>query len=106
MTQTLATVLLFVVLLAAVPALVRRLKARGAMGLGAAGPDSKVISAVAVGPQQRVVTVEVGPPNARTWLVLGVTPQAIVCLHHMPPSAMPASVPGASGDATLAVRAP
>ncbi len=97
MTQTLATVLLFVLLLACVPALVRWLKARGSMGLGSVGPDSRVISAVAVGPQQRVVTVEVGPPQARVWLVLGVTPQAISCLHQMPPASavgLPVVAPG------------
>jgi flagellar protein FliO/FliZ len=39
---------------------------------------------MAVGPQQRVLTVEVGPENARTWLVLGVTGQTITCLHTLP----------------------
>jgi len=39
---------------------------------------------VAVGPQQRVVTVEVGPEGARTWLVLGVTAQQVSCLHVLP----------------------
>jgi len=42
---------------------------------------SKVVSAVAVGPHQQVVTVEVGPPGARVRLVLGVTAQSITCLH-------------------------
>lgn len=84
MTQTLVTVLAFVLLLALVPAAIKWLQARSAAGLaGGAGPGSKVISAIAVGPHQRVVTVEVGPPDARTWLVLGVTPQAISCLHNM-----------------------
>jgi flagellar protein FliO/FliZ len=31
-----------------------------------------------------VVTVEVGPEGARTWLVLGVTGQSITCLHTLP----------------------
>lgn len=83
MTQTLVLVLAFVVLLAMVPAGIRWVQARSAGGLAAAGSGSRLISAIAVGPQQRVVTVEVGPPEARTWLVLGVTPQAISCLHHM-----------------------
>ena len=42
-----------------------------------------LVSALALGPQQRVVTVEVGPQNARVWLVLGVTQQSIQCLHTM-----------------------
>jgi flagellar protein FliO/FliZ len=45
---------------------------------------SKIVSAVAVGPHQRVVTVEVGPEGARTLLVLGVTAQTISCLHSSP----------------------
>ncbi|WP_208507883.1 flagellar biosynthetic protein FliO, partial [Variovorax paradoxus] len=50
----------------------------------AGGSASRLLSAVAVGPQQRVVTVEVGPEGARTWLVLGVTGQSITCLHTLP----------------------
>ena len=42
---------------------------------------SKIISAVAVGQHQRVVTVEVGPEGARVWLTLGVTAHTITCLH-------------------------
>ena len=52
--------------------------------------SSKVISAVAVGPHQRVVTVEVGPEDARVWLTLGVTAQNITCLHTA--AAVPRSV--------------
>lgn len=41
----------------------------------------RIISAVGVGPHQRVVTVEVGPDGSRVWLTLGVTAQSITCLH-------------------------
>src|SRR6218665_2625994 len=55
---------------------------------GAGGPASgaaaRVLSEVAVGPQQRVVTVEVGPEHARIWLVLGVTGRQVSCLHVLP----------------------
>ena len=90
MTQSLITVVLFIALLGAMPFALRRLQQHR---LGAAGVDlgsaSKLLSTVALGPQQRVVTVEVGPQGARTWLVLGVTGQAITCLH-----ALPATVEG------------
>ncbi|MEO7108166.1 MAG: flagellar biosynthetic protein FliO, partial [Rhodoferax sp.] len=43
--------------------------------------QSRFISALAVGPHQRVVTVEVGPEGKRVWLTLGVTSQNITCLH-------------------------
>ncbi len=81
MTQTIAAVAIFVVLLALLPAAIKWMQARSVGGLPAAGLGTKVISAVAVGPQQRVVTIEVGPPDGRTCLVLGVTAQSISCLH-------------------------
>lgn len=90
MTQTLLTVAAFVLLLAMVPMGIRWLQARA----GGVGPNpgvgSKVLSAVAVGPHQRVVTVEVGPPDARVCLVLGVTAQSVTCLHTV--SAQPLSL--------------
>ena len=81
MTQTLVSVALFVVLLAMVPMAVRWVQRRAAGASGAIASGSRVVSAVAVGPTQRVVTVEVGPQDARVWLTLGVTAQNITCLH-------------------------
>ena len=68
MTQTLLIVVLFVGAMAALPWLVRRLQQRHAGGALAAGAASRVVSAVAVGPQQRVVTVEVGPEKLEDYL--------------------------------------
>jgi len=48
-----------------------------------AAQASSIVSAVAVGPHQRIVTVEVGPRGDRTWLVLGVTAQSITLLHSL-----------------------
>jgi len=93
MTQTLLVVVLFVAAMAALPWLVRRVQQRHAAGSAGAGATSRVLSAVAVGPQQRVVTVEVGPEHARSWLVLGVTAQQISCLHVLPAGAPGAAVP-------------
>lgn len=87
MSQTLFVVVLFVAGMAALPWLVRRIQQRQAAGGLPAGAASRVLSAVAVGPHQRVVTVEVGPENARTTLVLGVTAQQINCLHVLGPRA-------------------
>ena len=81
MTQTLVTVVFFVVLLAIVPFGINWVQRHSAAGSAGMGSAAKVISAVAVGPHQRVVTVEVGPEGARTWLTLGVTAQTITCLH-------------------------
>ncbi len=76
--------------LAAIPFGLKWLQRRMGVGVTGTGAESKVISAVAVGPHQRVVTVEVGPEDARVWLTLGVTAQNITCLHTM------AAVPGAA----------
>lgn len=92
MTQTLTIVVLFVAAMAALPWLVRRVQQRHAAGGAGAGAGSRVLSAVAVGPQQRVVTVEVGPEHARTWLVLGVTAQQVSCLYVLPVGTTAAAV--------------
>ena len=85
MTQSLITIVVFVALILTLPILAKRFQHRSGVLKGSSlGPMSKVISAMAVGPQQRVLTVEVGPENARTWLVLGVTGQTITCLHTLP----------------------
>ena len=84
MSQTLMTVALFVVLLALVPVALKWAQRRSVGGISGVASAPRVISALAVGPHQRVVTVEVGPESARTWLVLGVTAQSITCLHSVP----------------------
>lgn len=84
MTQSFVSVVFFIVLLACLPMAVKWVKQRAKEAEGVGGGHSKIISAVAVGPHQRVVTVEVGPEGARVWLTLGVTPQAVSCLHCAP----------------------
>ncbi len=87
---------LVVLVLALIPVALKWLQRR--MGVGPVGSsmNTKVVAAVAVGPHQRVVTVEVGPPEARVWLTLGVTAQNISCLHT---SNAPVSTPVAMSDA-------
>ena len=83
MTQTLLSVGFFVLLLALIPVGLKWVQQRSGSSAGGGGmaSASRIISAVAVSPHQRVVTVEVGPEGGRTWLVLGVTAQTITCLH-------------------------
>lgn len=83
MVQTFISVVVFIALLAALPFGVKWLQRRSLGGSLAAAATSRVISAVAVGPHQRVVTVEVGPVGGKTWLVLGVTAQSVTCLHKL-----------------------
>lgn len=86
MNQALFTVVMFVGLLALIPAAIKWYKQRlpgaaDAVELSA----NRLVSVLAVGQQQRILTVEVGPAGARIWLVLGVTPQSITTLHTLAP---------------------
>lgn len=94
MTQTLLLVILFVAAISSLPWLVRRLQQRQGRFAPSAAAMPRVLSAVAVGPQQRVVTVEVGEEGERTTLVLGVTAQSIRCLHILPPTSKASPTPG------------
>jgi len=84
MTQQLLLIGIFLGLLAALPWALRRLKNRIGEGVIPANGQNRFISAVAVGPSQRVVTVEIGPENERVWLTVGVTAQSVTCLHTAP----------------------
>ncbi|MDD2880979.1 MAG: flagellar biosynthetic protein FliO [Rhodoferax sp.] len=81
MWQAWVSVVLFVVLLALVPVALKWVQRRAGGGLMGTASATRIVSAVGVGPHQRVVTVEVGPEGARVWLTLGVTAQNITCLH-------------------------
>jgi flagellar protein FliO/FliZ len=78
-------VFILLIALAMVPWGLRWLRLRSMGGAVATLLSTRVISAAAVGPHQRVVTVEVGPAGARVWLVLGVTAQTVSHLHTMAP---------------------
>ncbi len=54
-------------------------------GAVAGGGSMRVVSSLPVGPQQRLVMVEVGEGESRRWVMLGVTPQHISTLHDLPP---------------------
>jgi len=98
MTPALLAVVPFMAGMAALPWLIRRLQQRQATAGAGPAMASKVVSAAAVGPQQRVVTVEVGPEHARTWLVLGVTAQQIHCLHVLPAAGASATAGSTAAD--------
>ncbi len=94
MSQAWVLVVVFVAVLAMIPVSLKWLQRR--MGVGGVGATAsiRIISAVGVGPHQRVVTVEVGPEGARTWLTLGVTGQSITCLHTVAVVSPPAQSSG------------
>ncbi|MCT9812633.1 flagellar biosynthetic protein FliO [Acidovorax sp. Be4] len=101
MTQTLLAVLAFVAFVASLPWLLKRMQQRQAMARGG-DVTTRVLSAVAVGAHQRVVTVEVGEGEHKTRLVLGVTAQQINCLHVLgSTAAAPLAVPNAPAAADV-----
>ncbi|MBP6007812.1 MAG: flagellar biosynthetic protein FliO [Rhodoferax sp.] len=81
MTQGWLSIALLVVLLAMLPMGLKWLQRRMGGASLTSTATTKIVSAIAVGPHQRVVTVETGPQEARVWLTLGVTAQQISCLH-------------------------
>jgi flagellar protein FliO/FliZ len=94
-----APALMLLALLLAAAWGVKWLRQRYAIG---GGPDAnaiKVVSTLAVGPQQRVLVLELTEPGsqARHLLTVGVTPGQITTLHSLPlgTSTPPASVPSA-----------
>ena len=102
MVQTLLVVVLFVVAMALLPWLLRRLKQRQSALSGTGAVAARVLTAISLGPQQRLVTVEVGTGDARTCLVLGVTAQQITCLHVLPAPAS-AQTPAAAAAVAAAL---
>ena len=83
MTQTIVSIVLFLVILALLPLAIRAYQLRAPRGR-AVSLSSRVLSSVAVGPQQRVVTVEVGSPAHPVRLVVGVTAHNVNCLYVFP----------------------
>lgn len=85
----------FALILALIPAALWLLK-RTPLGGAASGTAMRLVGALPLAPNQRIVTVEVGSGDDRRWLVLGVTPAGINTLHTLPPQA---DAPVATGPA-------
>jgi flagellar protein FliO/FliZ len=78
----------FVLIIAMIPLTLYVLKksglAKGSVGTGDA--VLKTVSHLSLGPGQRIVTVELGAGEQKTWLVLGVTAHSITTLHSLQPT--------------------
>ena len=80
----LSSLLWFIAIVAAIPAVLWLMKRTQLQRGGLPGPV-KHIAVLPLSPSQRLVTVEVGRGDSRCWLVLGVTPNGISTLHTMLP---------------------
>jgi flagellar protein FliO/FliZ len=93
-TDFIGPVLAFLGILALIPAALWLLK-RTPLGGSATGAPMRLVGALPLAPNQRLVTVEVGQGDDRRWLVLGVSPAGISTLHSLPPQAeLPPAAPG------------
>ena len=79
-----ASLLWFVLILALIPAALWLLKRTTALK-GTQAVASRVVGVLPLSSSQRILTVEVGQGEDKTWLVLGVTPSNIQLLHTLPP---------------------
>lgn len=77
--------------MAALPWLLRRWQRRTHVARGTTPVHTQVLGAAALGPGQRVVTVQVQREDHTVCLVLGVTAHNIQCLHVLPPQATSAA---------------
>lgn len=80
----------FVLVLATIPLALWLLR-RTPIGAGSLHPVARTIGVTALGPHERLVTVEVGQGEDRRWLLLGVTAQQVTHLHTLPPQPLPAT---------------
>ena len=80
----LAPLLWFAAILALIPIALWLLK-RSPVGALASQGGLRSVATLALSPNQRVVTIEVGSGDDRRWLVLGVTPQNVTLLRDMAP---------------------
>ena len=96
---SLTPLLSFALVIALIPVALWLLK-RTPLGGAVGGAPMRLVGALPLAPNQRLVTVEVGQGDERRWLVLGVSPAGISTLHNMAPGAdLPVPAAGGSGSA-------
>jgi flagellar protein FliO/FliZ len=73
----------FAAVLASIPLVLWLLKRSQLIGTQPIAGTARTVAVLPLSASQKVVTVEVGRGEDKTWLVLGVTPSAITTLHTM-----------------------
>ncbi len=97
-TDFIGPVAAFVAILALIPAALWLLKRTPLGGSQGGSAPMRLVGALPLSPNQRLVTVEVGQGDDRRWLVLGVSPAGINTLHQMPPQPEPPAAPAGAGS--------
>jgi flagellar protein FliO/FliZ len=93
MLQNAAPALVLLVVMVAVAWMLQRYRRHIPGAARQTGPALQVMNTLALGPQQRVITLQVGQGEASVCLVLGVAPGGITALHTLP---LPAADAGAA----------
>ncbi|MFM2342504.1 MAG: flagellar biosynthetic protein FliO [Pseudomonadota bacterium] len=107
MGPSLMSLLWLALVLLSIPAVLWLLRRSGWGGLGGAvshGSPMRVLSQTPLGPQQRLVLVEIGEGASRCRLLLGVTAQQVSVLHQMPadePGPAPAGVAAPAAEVSF-----
>ena len=94
--NSLTPLLWFIAIIVMIPFALWMLK-RTPLGGGLGSGPVRTVASLAIAPNQRLLTVEVGQGDERRWLVLGVSPGSITALHTMAPQAEAPAMPGAPG---------
>ncbi len=93
MLQNAAPALALLVIMVVMALLLQRFRRHIPGAAAHGGPKLQVLSSLSLGPQQRVVTVQVGQGSDAVCLVLGVAPGGVQALHQLalPPEALNAA---------------
>lgn len=100
MLQNAAPAIVLLIVMVGIAWLLQRYRRHLPGAANRAGPHLQVLGGVALGPQQRVVTLQVGQGEQAVCLVLGVSPGSVTALHQMPLPPEPADAPVAPGHTT------
>jgi flagellar protein FliO/FliZ len=97
MLQNAAPALVLLLVMVAVAWMLQRYRRHIPGAARQTGPALQVMNTLALGPQQRVITLQVGQGGSGVCLVLGVAPGGITALHALPLAAADADAAADTG---------
>ena len=103
MMQNMWPLLAFMAVVLTIPVALALLRRTPLGRTGSSGPV-RLVAMLALSPQQRLITVEVGQGDQRQWLVLGATATHINLLHTLPAQSLPEAAASGGFAAQLARR--
>ena len=104
MLQNAAPAVVLLIVMVGIAWLLQRYRRHLPGAIHRAGPELQVLGGLSLGPQQRVVTVQVGQGKQAVCLVLGVTAGSVNTLHQMPLPEAPADTTATAPSTGFAAR--